>query len=93
MTDENTTDTTDNADNADATTESTRTRWDFTNDVLAFILVISVPALATLDATTHASLAQLPTNLLLTWLLLATIATAWAFGGAAVKAASQLRSG
>jgi hypothetical protein len=82
------------ADDSDATTDSTRTRWRFTNDLLAAILVISVPALATLDTVSStASLGQLPTNLPLTWLLLATIATTWAFGGAAVKAAAKLRSG
>lgn len=76
----------------DATTDSTRTRWRFTNDLLAAILVISVPALATLGAVSDASLGQLPTNLLLTWLLLATVAAAWAFGGRAIEAAAKLRS-
>lgn len=74
------------------TTESTATRWDYTNDALAALLVTSVPALVALSAYNLLQMTDVPVEVRLAWLTLAAVATAWAFGPGAIAAAAKLRS-
>ena len=79
------------ADREGSTTTSTRTRWDYTNDVLAGVLVVSVPLLTGLAARGAVDAGAVPVEIRLGWLSLATVATAWAFGPSAAAAAAKIR--
>lgn len=76
------------ATDGDDTTTSTQTRWAYTNDILAGVLV------ATLCAAVGAQLLSNATTSKWVWTPFATaalLATIWAFGDRAVTALSNLR--
>lgn len=77
----------------DGDTTSTSARWKYTNDVLGAVLVLSVPGLLGAHAAGYVALGTAPVEVRMTWLFLATVATAWAFGKGAVKLASKVRGG
>lgn len=70
----------------DGTTDSTDTRWAYTNDLLAIYLVVTFPVTAWLDMTGYVNLETLPASVFTLYASFVGIALAWAFGPEAVKA-------
>jgi hypothetical protein len=73
-------------------TASISQRWIFTNDVLAFILLSSLPILTALGATQVLALGQVPALFAWTYATGILVASVWAFGKSSVEAVSSLRS-
>lgn len=71
---------------ADATTDSTATRWDYTNDAIAGWLVVSFTLLSGLHIANLVDLTTLPGTVFAAWVSFVGIALAWAFGPDAVAA-------
>lgn len=61
-------------------------RFPYTNDIIAAIVLVSVPALMLSHAYGYGDLSQLPSEILLGYLSLAGIAASWTFGRSAVDA-------
>jgi len=86
----------DPADSDDGTTESVQTRWDYTNDIAALLLVssfaLAVAAVAIAVATGRLT-AELPVGqLIIGYLGLVLLAGVWLFGADAFEAISNLRN-
>jgi hypothetical protein len=101
-TDDPPTDAADAADSADSdapddgTTESVQTRWDYTNDIAALLLVtsfaVAVAGVAVGVATGRIT-AELPVGqLVIGYLGLVLLAGVWLFGADAFEAISNLRN-
>jgi hypothetical protein len=71
-------------------TTSTSLRWQYTNDLLAGVIIGGYIALTVLDGWWIVDLAGLPTSWYIGYITIALVATAWAFGGAAVNAAATV---
>jgi hypothetical protein len=77
---------TDNADDDPESTTSISQRWIFTNDLLAFILLSSLPILTAMGATQVLALGQVPDAWVLAYLAITGTAAVWAFGADALEA-------
>jgi hypothetical protein len=67
-------------------TNSIAKRWVFTNDLLAFILLSSLPILTAAGATQLLALGQVPDSWVLAYLGISGTAAVWAFGADALEA-------
>jgi hypothetical protein len=67
-------------------TSSIAQRWVFTNDLLAFILLSSLPMLTAAGATQVLALGQVPEAWVLAYLAITGTAAVWAFGADALEA-------
>jgi hypothetical protein len=67
-------------------TSSISKRWIFTNDLLAFILLGSLPILTAVGATRVLALSQVPDSWILAYLAITGTAAVWAFGTDALEA-------
>lgn len=74
-------------------TQSTASRWWLTNDVAALILVGGFVGLVALNAGGAVDLRAVPLELRLHLTLISGVATAWLFGGGAVKAWQSVQGG
>lgn len=70
----------------DSTTDSTRTRYAYTNDLLAGWLVVSFTLLSALHTISVVDLTTLPGTVFAAWISFVGISLAWAFGPDAVDA-------
>lgn len=70
----------------DGTTNSTATRYPYTNDAIAGWLVVSFTLLSGLHTVNVVDLTTLPGTVFAAWISFVGIALAWAFGPEAVKA-------
>lgn len=61
-------------------------RWPYTNDLIASVVLVSVPALALAHGFGYLDLGELPSEFLLGYLALVGIAASWTFGRSAVNA-------
>jgi len=77
----------------DAETKSVDTRWRWTNDILAGVLLVSLPLLVGLAGAGHLDLGRVPVEVRLAYLTAGGVATVWAFGVAAMKAWAKARGG
>ncbi|RLM47453.1 hypothetical protein DVK00_02800 [Haloarcula sp. Atlit-47R] len=82
--------TTGSSDPDDNVTNTTATRWDYTNDLLAFILILGSGIILGLDAIGHATV---PEYVWGAWVAALFIGAAWAFGSKAVESYRKLRGG
>jgi hypothetical protein len=73
-------------------TSSISKRWVFTNDLLAFVLLASLPIVTAMGATQLLALAQVPAVWTYTYATAVLVASVWAFGKSSVEAISSLRS-
>ncbi len=73
-------------DDTVTTTEGTRRRWWATNDVLAALLLGSLPVLIAAGGREIVTLASIPASWTATYLGVCGAAAAWVFGSAAVEA-------
>jgi hypothetical protein len=78
-------------DEPESTSSITR-RWVFTNDLLAFILLSSLPFLTAMGATQVLALGQIPALYSWTYATAVLVASVWAFGKSSVQAIAALRS-
>jgi hypothetical protein len=76
---------TDDSDDPESTSSISR-RWIFTNDLLAFILLSSLPVVTALGATQILALGQVPEAVVLAYLGISGTAAVWAFGADALEA-------
>jgi len=74
-------------------TTSTQVRWEYTNDVIAGGYLLAYILLTAVDGYWVINLSALPTGWRMATVGIALIATAWTFGGGAVRAASKFTSG
>jgi hypothetical protein len=86
MTDEEASDDVELGDDTVTTTRTTRRRWWATNDVLAALLLGSLPVLIAAGGRGIVTLASIPASLTATYLGVCGAAAAWVFGSAAVEA-------
>jgi hypothetical protein len=82
---------TDDSDDPESTSSISK-RWLFTNDLLAFILLSSLPILTALGATQVLALGQIPALYSWTYATAVLVASVWAFGKSSVQAIAALRS-
>jgi hypothetical protein len=75
----------DNNDDPESTSSISK-RWLFTNDLLAFILLSSLPMLTAAGATQVLALGQVPDAWVLAYLGISGTAAVWAFGADALEA-------
>ena len=68
------------------TTDGTRRRWWATNDVLAAVLLTSLPVLITAGGRGVLTLSAVPASWSATYLAVCGAAAAWSFGAEAIKA-------
>jgi hypothetical protein len=73
-------------------TSSISKRWVFTNDLLAFILLSSLPIVTAAGATQLLALGQVPALWEWTYATAVLVASVWAFGKSSVEAISSLRN-
>jgi hypothetical protein len=83
---------TNNADDDPESTSSIAQRWIFTNDLLAFILLSSLPIVTAMGATRALALGQIPALYSWTYATAVLVASVWAFGKSSVQAIAALRS-
>jgi hypothetical protein len=76
---------TDDSDDPESTS-SIAQRWLFTNDLLAFVLLTSLPMLTAMGATQVLALGQVPEAWVLAYLAITGTAAVWAFGADALAA-------
>lgn len=77
----------------DSETTSVDTRWRWTNDILAGILVTSLPLIVGLAGGGVIDLTRVPVEVRLAYLTAGGVASVWAFGPSALKAWKQARGG
>jgi len=82
-----------NEQDDDGETTDVQTRHPYTNDVLAGILVVSLPLVIGLAGAGHLDLTRVPVEVRLAYLTAGGVATVWAFGVAALKAWMKARGG
>jgi hypothetical protein len=75
----------DSSDEAPESTTSISKRYIYTNDILAVILLSSLPVLITAGATRAVALNTLPDTFGLSYLVVVTTAAVWTFGGGALQ--------
>lgn len=78
------------ADGEDGTTISTRTRWTYTNDVIAGAYLSAYVALTGLGAAGILDISALPAEWRGTLLAIAGVAAAWTFGTDVLKSVMEL---
>lgn len=76
-------------ENKNGTTTSVKERWVYTNDILAGLLITSLPVLLVLQAINR--LPPLQTQVFAVYATSVSLATVWAFGKGAVMALRKLR--
>ena len=72
----------------DAETDSAATRWRFTNDVLAAIVLLTLAAVTVVTLRYNY---QIPTEIWAVFATVALLAAVWTFGAQAVAALKKLR--
>jgi len=75
-----------NTESESESTTSVSRRWVFTNDVLAGLLLASLPILTALGSTQVLALSSIPNSWRLAYLAIVGTAAVWTFGSEALEA-------